>query len=382
MEEKNNLQEDMPKDVSIRSANSCNCGEKSPDINEPEKCCSKEKETSKETSKKNITSVSTKLTFKDFFGACKARWGIGRMDYKIEPGLYAVGKPDDNSPVLVSANYKLTFDTLRKNLSELNCWILILDTKGINVWCAAGKGTFGTEELIKRIKDVGLSEIVKHRKLILPQLGASGVCAHEVERDTGFYVMYGPVRASDIKTFISSGYTATKKMRRVKFTFKDRLVLTPIELAEVAKKTLPVFGILFLINLFAAQVFGLLDFVIYVGAILVGAFLVPIMLPFIPGKAFSWKGWLLGFLWTLFAISLFGWFTTEFRLLASGYLLLLPSLSAYLALNFTGCSTYTSPSGVLKEMRIALPLIIVPSILGVVLILLNKLFFLEKILWH
>ncbi|MCL1827722.1 MAG: mercury methylation corrinoid protein HgcA, partial [Candidatus Cloacimonetes bacterium] len=177
-----------------------------------------------------ISATSTMLSLKDYFGGWKARWGVGRMDYKVEPGLYSVGEPDKDSPVLVSANYKLTFDVLRKHLVGLNCWLLILDTKGINVWCAAGKGTFGTAELLHRIETSRLSEFVAHKKLILPQLGATGVSAHEIKRQSGYEVVYGPVRANDIKEYISSGYKATNEMRVVKFTFYDRLVLTPIEL--------------------------------------------------------------------------------------------------------------------------------------------------------
>ena len=321
----------------------------------------------------NATVVSTSLLLKDILGAWKARWGIGRMNYKVDPGLYAIGKPSQDSPVLVSANYKLTFDTLRKNLSGIDCWLLILDTKGVNVWCAAGKGTFGTYELINHIKTANLSEIVTHRKLILPQLAASGVSAYEVTRLTGFSVTYGPVRASDIKEFISSGYIAANKMRLVKFTLWDRLVLTPIELVEAAKKSLLIFGALFLINLFAAQPFGIYDLAAYITAVIAGTVLTPVLLPFIPGKAFSWKGWFLGLCCTAFAIWLFGWFAPDSWLLAAGYLLLLPSLSAYLALNFTGCSTYTSRSGVLKEMKIALPLIVISSIAGAILTLIDKL---------
>ena len=294
------------------------------------------------------------------------------MNYTVEPGLYAAGKPDGNSPVLVSANYKLTFDTLRSNLAGLDCWLLILDTKGINVWCAAGKGTFGTSELVTRIETVGLSRIVNHRKLILPQLGAPGVSAHEVTRRTGFIVTYGPIRANDIKALISSGGKVSKEMRTVRFTIWDRFVLTPVELVTTARKSLPIFGILFLINLFAVRQFGVYDFVAYVGSVLMGAFFTPVLLPFIPGKAFSWKGWLLGLCWTAFSILLFGWFTQGYRLLAAGYLLLLPSISAYLALNFTGCSTFTSPSGVTKEMKIALPPIAGSSIVGMALVLINK----------
>ena len=149
-----------------------------------------------------IPSVQTSLNLKDILGAWKARWGINRNNYKITPGIYKIGKPDNHSLVFVSSNYKLTFDTVRKNLSGLDCWLLLLDTKGVNVWCAAGKGTFGTCELVNRIEETGLKEIVKHRKLILPQLGAPGISAHEVYKRSEFSVIYGPVRADDIKNFI------------------------------------------------------------------------------------------------------------------------------------------------------------------------------------
>ncbi len=325
------------------------------------------------TSKGSVPVASTDLALNDIFGAWKVRWGIGRMNYKIHPGLYAVGNPDQTSPVLVSANYKLTFNTLRKELSGLDCWILILDTKGINVWCAAGKGTFGTTELVNRILTTGLSEIVSHRKLVLPQLGAPGVSAHEVTRQTGFSVVYGPVRAKDIKDFLRSGYQATQEMRTVQFTLWDRLVLTSVDLMDTAKKALLVFGMLFLVNLFAAKPFGLADVLLFSGAVLTGSVLTPVLLPFIPGRAFAWKGWLLGLLWTAGFLGLNGWFSPPFLLAAIGYLLVLPSLSAYLAMNFTGASTYTSFSGVIKEMRTAIPLIALSSITGILLVLVNSL---------
>jgi len=302
-------------------------------------------------------------------GSWKVRWGIGRDNYRVEPGLYAIGKPDSNSPVLVSANYKLTFDTLRKNLVGLDCLLLILDTKGVNVWCAAGKGTFGTDELVYRIKAVGLNEIVEHRTLIVPQLGATGVSAHKVARLTGFSVIYGPVRARDIREFISSGYKATRDMRTVKFTMRDRMVLTPMELVEAAKISLLVFGVLFLINLFAVRSFGLPDFLIYAAAVLTGTVLTPILLPFIPGRAFAFKGWLLGAICTACIVYAYGWFAPPFLLLGIGYMLALPAHSAFLAMNFTGASTYTSFSGVIKEMKIAVPLIILSLTAGIILIL-------------
>lgn len=318
-----------------------------------------------------IETVSTSLTFADTLGAWKVRWGIGRMTYTVAPGLYAAGNPDETSPVLVSASYKLTFDRLRKELAGLDCWLLILDTKGVNVWCAAGKGTFGTAELVSRIGKTGLAGIVAHRKLILPQLGAVGVSAHEVKRLSGFSVEYGPIRARDIKEYLASGHKATEEMRTVRFTVMDRLALVPLEFMAAAKQSLPVFGVLFLLNLFAARPFGLPDFIIYTGAVIAGTALTPVLLPVIPGSAFAWKGWLLGFLWTVCAAWLYGWFSAPGWLTAAGYILALPAVSAFLAMNFTGSSTYTSFSGVTREMKTAIPLIIISVTVGAVLLLIK-----------
>ena len=115
-----------------------------------------------------IPVVSTKLNSTDRWNAIKLRWGIGRDYSMVTPGLYKVGNPDSNSDVYVSANYTLSFDTLRRNLDTLNAWILVIDTKGVNVWCAAGKGIFSTQNLVKSIKNTLLENIVKHRKLIVP----------------------------------------------------------------------------------------------------------------------------------------------------------------------------------------------------------------------
>jgi len=274
----------------------------------------------------------------------------------------------------VTANYKLTFDALRKELTDLDVWVLVLDTKGVNVWCAAGKGTFGTTELLNRLAIVQLEKVVSHKTLILPQLGAPGVSAHEVQKSSGFKVIYGPVRANDIKAFIRSGMKATDEMRTVKFGTYDRLVLTPIELVSRIKISLMIFGMLFLLNLIGMGPFGVVDFYAYIGAVIIGCVLTPVLLPWIPGRAFAWKGWLLGFIWAITVNVLNGWpYVPQYSLLrALGYLLILPSVSAYYAMNFTGSSTFTSFSGVLKEMKIAIPVIMVSIFLGAILILISR----------
>ena len=338
------------------SENSCCCSSKA--------CCEMP----------TIQTISTQLTFKDRVNGCKARWGIGRMKYLVEWGIYAIGEPDETSPVLVSANYKLTFDSLRKELGGVDCWLLILDTKGINVWCAAGKGTFGTDELINKISETKLDKIVSQRTLILPQLGAPGINANEVKKQTGFSVIYGPVRAEDIRTFLVAGNKATGEMRTVKFTSRDRLALTPMEIVPATQKLVVLFGVFFMLNLVALKPFGIKDVIAIVGAMLVGTFAIPILLPIVPGRAFSFKGSLLGLLWAVGIIVINGWLTSSQWLLAVGYFFVLPSISAYLAMNFTGSSTYTSPSGVLREMKIALPFMIVAFVVGGILILLSRIF--------
>jgi hypothetical protein len=196
-----------------------------------------------------IRKVKTQLELQDTLGSIRVRLGIKRDNYKISPGLYAVGNPDHKAHVLVTANYKLTFDSLRKELTGQNLWILVLDTRGINVWCAAGKGTFGTEELILRINLVQLQKIISHKTIILPQLGAPGVNAHEITKNTGFKVVYGPVRAADIPRFLNNNLKAVKEMRKVTFTLKDRLTVIPVEL-KMALKLFPIFfALLFIFNL-------------------------------------------------------------------------------------------------------------------------------------
>lgn len=320
-----------------------------------------------ETKVGDIPVVSTKLTFKDTRGSWRMRWSLGRYGYSIEPGIYAVGKPKSTSPVFVSANYKMSFDRLRKELTGIDCFILVLDTKGINVWCAAGKGTFGTEELVKRIKSVKLEKIVARKQVILPQLGAPGVAAHIVSKKTGFKVVYGPIRAKDIPAFMKKGMKSDEKMRRVEFPFKDRIVLAPIEIVGSYKILLGAFILLLLVNLLRTHGLNITEvnygFLPYLGSALVGAVLVPALLPWIPGKSFAFKGWLAG----LFYVSVIGnmWFSGTIGYFT--WLLIFPAISAFIALNFTGCSTYTSLSGVKKEMRWAIPMIVLSALAGIVI---------------
>ena len=296
------------------------------------------------------------------------------MHYTIDPGLYALGRPSDQSPVLVTANYKMSFDKLREALPGRDAWILVLDTKGINVWCAAGKGTFGTMELVSRIESSGLKQIVSHRELILPQLSGPGVAAHLVKKLSGFKVIYGPIRARDLFVFLDSGLKATPEMRLKTFTTWERTELAPMELVGALKPGILVMIIFFLLAFLGksgegwtdALSHGLFSALAMLTAVLVGSVLTPLLLPWLPGRAFSIKGLSLGILSALILIFFrWGdWITKAGRLEIIAWLLLIPAIVAYLAMNFTGASTYTSLSGVKKEMRWALPLEIAAGMIG------------------
>jgi CO dehydrogenase/acetyl-CoA synthase delta subunit len=319
-----------------------------------------------------VACVATDITLPDRLGGWGVRWGINRMHYTVAAGLYAVGQPGSQSPVLVSANYKLTFDQLRRELAGRDVWLLLLETFGINVWCAAGKGTFGTLELINRINRTGLPTLVTHRTLIVPQLGAPGIAAHEVKKATGFKVHYGPIRAEDLPEFLDRGMEVTPAMRRARFNLRDRLVLIPVELVQAWKPTLIICLLIVVVcalavrdsRFFSLLSVGLPPTVLYLVALLAGSVITPILLPWIPGRAFSLKGAQVGLLSAILAALAMGstWKVADLVAL----LFVVPAITAYFALNFTGCTTFTSLSGVEKEMRIALPVIILAFVVGVV----------------
>ena len=216
-----------------------------------------------------------------------------------------------------------------------------------------------------------------HRELILPQLAGPGVSAHQVKKLSGFKVIYGPIRAKDLGAFLDAGLKATPEMRRKTFTTWERTVLAPVELVGAMKVGVFILPIFFFLGglggpggywikawnhgLFAVQALLL--------AILAGTVLTPVLLPFLPGRAFSLKGFWLGMIAAVILVKIRGvdFATTAGFLEILAWLLLIPATTAYLAMNFTGCSTYTSLSGVKKEMRFALPMEIAAGFVGLVL---------------
>ena len=306
--------------------------------------------------------IKSKLGKDDLLSTFYVRCGIRRHRYKVSPGLFAIGNPDMDSDVLVTANFKLTFDMLRKELDGINAWILVIDTKGVNVWCAAAKGTFSTRELVKRIKDNYLETIVNHKRIIVPQLGAIGVSARDVKKQSGFRVIYGPIRASDIRAFLKNDKKVERQMRQVTFSMYERFVLTPIEIQTILKPALITAIALLLLGGIGPGIFsfsgalkrGGVSILAFAAGIFSGAFVTPVLLPFIPSRKFALKGIIVGSIVALLPVLIAA---STFSGIA-GYLALFLfsiTISSYLAMNFTGATPFTSPSGVEKEMKQYIP---------------------------
>ncbi len=306
--------------------------------------------------------VATDLSWQDHLGTLGARSGFFRNSYKLIPGLYCVGNPGPESPVLVTANYKLSFDALRRELKGVDAWILVADSRGINVWCAAGKGTFSTAEISYQVKDTRLEEIVSHRQIILPQLGAVGVAALELKKSCGFKGLFGPIQARDIPLFLEKKQVADETMRTATFRLAERAVLIPVEICLLWKPLLITLMTIFALSGIGPEIYSLADAwrrgltaaSTSMLAIVAGAVATPLLLPWIPGRQFWFKGLQTGLIAGLAAYLLFS--PGEGRLAGLGLFLWATSTASYLAMNFTGSTPFTSLSGVAHEMQRGLPL--------------------------
>ncbi len=305
--------------------------------------------------------MATTAGWPDRLGTAGARLGVIRRRYRVAPGLYAVGSPGPDSPVLVTANYKLSFDSLRFSVSGIDAWLLVADTRGINVWCAAGKGTFSAGEVSDLVRRSRLAEVVSHRRLVLPQLAAPGVTAREVTRDCGFSVRFGPVRATDLPAWLERDGQGDEAMREVTFTLAERAVLIPVELYLLARPLLGLVVLALCLSGLGPGVFSpaaaVQRGVLLLGAtglgILAGAVLVPLLLPWLPARQFWLKGVYTGLAVAALARPLVA--TGVSGVEQAALTLWAVAVSSYLGMNFTGSTPFTSLSGVEREMRRGLP---------------------------
>ncbi len=153
----------------------------------------------------------------------------------VRTGIRVVGNPDRMSPIFLTGNYDLTVRRVLRALRGLDAYLVVANSRGVNVWCASSGGHLGTHQVVTALKVARLEEKVVHREVIVPQLAATGVEAKEVRRRTGWIVRFGPADANDIPTYLAAGKNKTQAMRAVRFNLRQRFEMaatwaTPISL--------------------------------------------------------------------------------------------------------------------------------------------------------
>ncbi len=145
------------------------------------------------------------------------------LPFPVKTGLRRVGKPGRQSPVFVTSNFGLTVRRVTRALRGIDAYLLVANSRGINVWCAAAGGHFTTDGVVSVMKTSGIGDLVDHRRLVLPQLGATGIERKVLEEKTGWRPVFGPVYAEDIPTYLDNHYRKPERMRTVRFDLGQRL---------------------------------------------------------------------------------------------------------------------------------------------------------------
>lgn len=126
-----------------------------------------------------------------------------RKPVSVEPGLRVIGDPDENSPVMFTTNFALTYYTVLSDLeaAKINCYLLVVDTEGLSVESAVAGRKLTADVVAEALKESGVGDKVKHRKLIIP--GRASRLSGEIEEVSGWKVLVGPLDSSGIPKFLS-----------------------------------------------------------------------------------------------------------------------------------------------------------------------------------
>lgn len=142
--------------------------------------------------------------------------------HATRPGLRRIGNPGPEDPVLVTGNFTLTVRRVFEALAGRNAWLLVANSRGINVWCAAGGGHMTHHDIIAAVRSSGVNDVVNRRRLILPQLGATGIERRRITDATGWETAWGPARLEDLAPFLERGARVKRGMRTMTFPMWER----------------------------------------------------------------------------------------------------------------------------------------------------------------
>jgi acetyl-CoA decarbonylase/synthase complex subunit gamma len=273
--------------------------------------------------------------------------------YAFEPGLYYTGKHyDREAPLLVTSNYFLTVFLIIRRIRRFNARLLVIDTDGINVWCAAGKGKFSNAEILRQLDryDRNLLTSGQRLSMILPKLGLAGVNLRAL-RKAGIKPVIGPIYAKDLPAYLSQPPFKDRNEDRIKFGLQSRLFTWIPGLVQYLGYSFAAVIVLWGME----QIWGLS---VPLGLMLLTALLAtayPILFPLIPGVRFAVKGlWLAAFTSTGLGV------LAAVRVISLADLIMAVlftfATAVFIGLSYTGNSAVSNYSRVRKETAHFLPL--------------------------
>lgn len=242
----------------------------------------------------------TKLQFdskRDFIKSIIDQVFLFKKTFSVKPGLYYTGDHYDiTAPILVTCNYHLTVYKLWKTVNHLNTRILVIDTEGINVWCAAGKGKFCTAAIQEQLEKVdpnqlSVLEISKEHRLplVIPKLALSGVKLKKLI-DLNYQPIIGPIYMEEIPDFLHQKPLINCKTEKFEFDISDRLFTLPGSLLQFLLYSIYPAIPLFLLNaIFPNGCSNILWYQIPILFFSVATLYI-IIFPYLPSRKFAIKG--------------------------------------------------------------------------------------------
>jgi len=283
---------------------------------------------------KNIEPIPLNFNFIDYIKALISWLFLFMKIYIIKPGLYYIGQNEKDAPLLVTANNFLTVFLLVRRIKKRNVRLLVLDTKGINVWCSAGKGQFSDKEIISKADHFGLLNSGNKLKIILPKFSLSGVNLKEL-RKNGIRPIIGPLYAKDVPGYLDEGSFSDQTDDIVNFGLKSRIF--------TALPTAVQFFYYFL-TIYVISLDTLPYHLIWLATGL--AFLYPLLFPLLPGKLFAIKGLFLALFISIISMLIINIsFSDQLSLI-----IFIFATSVFIALSYTGNSAVSNYSSVRKEI--------------------------------
>jgi hypothetical protein len=286
-----------------------------------------------------VATVATGWTLGDRLANVASTLTLFSTFFRFAPGLYRLGEPGPDSPLLVTANFTLTFNLVRRALHGRDAYLLVIDTRGINVWCAAGGKKFSTREVALSHRAFRLAEVPHRLPFLLPQLAATGVSKYQLRDDFGLEAAFGPVYIRDFPAYADAGYRKAEAMRVVDWGLAKRLEVTwSFALMNAAAVALPL------------AVFHTLYSPLAVAAVAAISLGVGALFPWLPTRLYAIKGLAAAALVAI-PVIIYKWLGGAGAFGLAQWGIFLAFAGILLGLEFSGNTSVSSPSQVRQEFK-------------------------------